>query len=184
MTKTSKNSTELEEFQSNIKYKLSYISSIVSILLIIIGLYLLITGIYKLSFKDESVIVDNEYNSITDVIIDNGFEVEDNSDIGEAISTGRVQAESLTAIEKSEINQRYIRDTGKWRATDYSRGDIGIGEYEVKLGDTLWEISEAVYGSGFEWKRILNANSDKIGFLKDGSQALIIPGQILKIYTN
>lgn len=66
-----------------------------------------------------------------------------------------------------------------WFANDYEEGDIEGDKYTVVEGDTLWEIAEAVYGNGFEWTRILEANSDLIGFLPDGSQALIIPGQVL-----
>lgn len=68
-----------------------------------------------------------------------------------------------------------------WIATDYQKGDIEGDTYTVVEGDTLWEIAEAVYGSGFEWGRILQANSDSIGFLANGSQALIIPGQVLDL---
>jgi len=45
----------------------------------------------------------------------------------------------------------------------------------------IWEISEAFYGNGFDWVNILGANSDSFGFLPDGSQSLIIPGQILML---
>jgi nucleoid-associated protein YgaU len=74
-----------------------------------------------------------------------------------------------------------MSERGKWIATDYAQGDIGLGEYTVQRGDTLWEIAEATYGTGFEWKKILDNNKDQIGFLPDGSQALIIPGQVLKL---
>jgi nucleoid-associated protein YgaU len=65
-----------------------------------------------------------------------------------------------------------------WVATDYTKGDISGKEYQVKEGDTLWEISEARYGSGFEWEKILKENSKSIGWLSNGNP-LITPGQIL-----
>lgn len=70
-----------------------------------------------------------------------------------------------------------------WIARDYKVGDIKVetGTYTVKSGDTLWEISEAVYGDGMLWHKILDANSNTIGFLPNGSQALIVPGQVLTI---
>ncbi len=49
--------------------------------------------------------------------------------------------------------------------------------YKVKKGDTLWKISESVYGHGKDWKKIYNANSATIGDpdnLKAG-MSLIIP---------
>lgn len=68
-----------------------------------------------------------------------------------------------------------------WTATDYQEGDISGEEYTVKDGDTLWEIAEARYGSGFEWTKIRDANSDQIGMLPNGTQALITPGQTLTL---
>jgi len=67
-----------------------------------------------------------------------------------------------------------------WVANDYREGDIiGGSTYTVKSGDTLWEIAEAVYGNGYEWTKILEANSSDIGYLPNGSQALIVSGQVL-----
>lgn len=66
-----------------------------------------------------------------------------------------------------------------WEARDISQNSIKDGNYTVLEGDTLWEIAEGRYGSGFEWHKILEANKDKIGFLPDGSQALIQIGQVL-----
>ena len=69
----------------------------------------------------------------------------------------------------------------EWKANDYKSGDIDKGSYTVKSGDTLWEVAEAVYGDGSQWVKILDANSDQVEFLADGSQALIVPGQQLLI---
>jgi len=68
-----------------------------------------------------------------------------------------------------------------WTPNDYTQGDISGSSYTVKSGDTLWEISEGVYGSGFEWTKILDANKEAVGFLPNGSQALIVPGQVLSL---
>ena len=48
--------------------------------------------------------------------------------------------------------------------------------YEVKQGDSLSKIAKHFYGSGNEWKRIFEANTD---VLKDPNK--IFPGQKLKI---
>ncbi len=46
----------------------------------------------------------------------------------------------------------------------------------VKKGDCLWRIAEKVYGNGFLWGKLFNANRSKI---KDPN--LIYPGQIFNI---
>lgn len=66
-----------------------------------------------------------------------------------------------------------------WIANDYKAGDIKAGSYTVKTGDTLWEVAEAAYGKGADWVKILNANKSSIGFLANGTQAMIVPGQVL-----
>lgn len=53
-------------------------------------------------------------------------------------------------------------------------------DYTVVSGDTLWDISNRFYGSGFSWTKIRDANPGKIGKLKNGNP-LILPGQVLKI---
>ena len=66
-----------------------------------------------------------------------------------------------------------------WVANDYNQGDITGDSHTVTSGDTLWEIAEGAYGDGVQWTTILNANSASIGYLANGSQALIVPGQVL-----
>lgn len=172
---------ELRQFQEGIRYKLGYISSMISIILIIIGLYLLLNGLFLIAVKDENIETDNVVNILNvEPSIYEG-QVNEDGQIDTGTSTGRIEAVTLSGKEKSDINIERIKQSGRWNATNYAKGDIGIGEYSVKLGDTLWEIAEAVYGSGFEWKKILENNKDDIGFLPNGSQALIIPGQVLKI---
>lgn len=189
ITKKNNSEEELEEFQTGLKYKFRYLTSFLSIALIVLGLYFLLNGLFSLAVKEPTtdntpniLSIDGTLNDGTGVIIDTLPDSNNDGKINDGSSTGRVDALSLSAKEKSDQNISRIKQTGRWTATDYVHGDIGIGEYEVRLGDTLWEISEAVYGSGFEWHKILDANSKSIGYLPNGSQALIIPGQILKIY--
>jgi len=70
---------------------------------------------------------------------------------------------------------------GRWVANNYKYGDIEGSSYTVVRGDTLWEIAEARYGSGFEWHKIQEANFDAIRYLPNGSKALIVPGQVLTL---
>jgi nucleoid-associated protein YgaU len=48
--------------------------------------------------------------------------------------------------------------------------------YTVKSGDSLWAISEQIYGNGNDWRRIYEANKDRI---KDPD--VIQPGWVLNI---
>lgn len=112
---------------------------------------------------------------------DEDVEEDEDGKIAGGNSTRRDDSTSEAAKVKSTQTQTLIDQTGKWRATDYVKGDIKAGSYEVKLGDTLWEIAEAVYGDGSQWTKILENNSTTVGFLPNGSQALIIPGQFLTI---
>lgn len=139
--------------------------------------FLLIVLPFAVDFfqKDEDTSYTQEH-TFTESKID-----EDASLDGDAISTTRVDAATASAKAKSDANQKRMVIKGEWIATDYEEGDIGVGNYEVQQGDTLWEISQAVYGNGAQWTNILERNVDQIGFLPNGSQALIIPGQILVI---
>jgi nucleoid-associated protein YgaU len=49
--------------------------------------------------------------------------------------------------------------------------------YTVVAGDSLWKISEKVYGKGADYKRILEANSDKL----ENENTVIHPGDELRI---
>ena len=71
--------------------------------------------------------------------------------------------------------------SNEWMARNLERNSIKDASYTVQKGDTLWEIAEAKYGSGFEWTKILSANKDKVGFLPNGNQALIEVGQELSL---
>ena len=56
-------------------------------------------------------------------------------------------------------------------AVTQTQGD----KYIVKSGQTLWDIAEEVYGTGFEWERIALANKlQNPGQITEGSE-LIIP---------
>jgi len=60
-------------------------------------------------------------------------------------------------------------------ATPSTRG----GEYEVRAGDTLSEISLAVFGTASRWKELLDANKDKLSSpegLQVGMKLKIPPG--------
>lgn len=109
----------------------------------------------------------------------------------EAVSTQReekpksndilINGLSASGYLKSQQNQKTILETGKWEATDYYANEVLVEKYTVQLGDTLWEIAEGFFGNGIRWREILENNSTIIGFLPNGEQALIYPGQILTL---
>jgi nucleoid-associated protein YgaU len=100
---------------------------------------------------------------------------------------GSINGEGAKDVKKDEaVAGTKIEETSKgtvtqttWTASDYKSGDIKAGNYTVKSGDTLWEIAEGLYGNGAAWTKILDANKGSVGFLANGTQALIVPGQVL-----
>ena len=110
--------------------------------------------------------------------IDEGATTEQKKE--ETETPSQVEEKKETTSQGSQATE--TKSTGgKWIANNYKPGDIKGGTYTVVRGDTLWEIAEARYGSGFQWGKIRDANLSKIGFLPDGSRALIFPGQVLTL---
>ena len=52
--------------------------------------------------------------------------------------------------------------------------------YTVVKGDSLWNIAMKYYGNGYQWYKIRDANSGKVGKLANG-RPLIRPGSVLTI---
>lgn len=206
MKTKNKGQIDKSDFQADLKYKVKALASLIGVVLIIIGLYLILGGIVNIVNRSKSpgtVFTDNneagimysDNNSINNVSItgeqdagsksvgkiDEGMHIID----GESKENGTAKkangSDTISGLEKARKTKERIDSSGKWSATDYAMGDILEGVYQVKKGDTLWEISEAVYGQGSLWKIILEENKDKIGFLPNGSRALIITGQVLII---
>jgi len=179
--------TELGLYQSSLKNNLNILGNGFSIILILFGLFLLVNGLFGIVNKDDAIENQSTDNALlnNDIGFDEAIKVTDGSaiigNIDEGLSTSKVSAQTSSALLKATETKNQIEKNHRWRATDYERGDIGIGEYEVQLGDTLWEIAEAVYGDGFMWHKILESNRENVGFLQNGSQALIVPGQVLII---
>jgi len=58
-----------------------------------------------------------------------------------------------------------------------SQAGTTAGTYTVVPGDNLWKISKKIYGHGWQWRKIYNANKDTLSspeVLRAG-QVLIIP---------
>ena len=92
------------------------------------------------------------------------------------------QSQGVVAGDKIELGIGGGTEPTSWVANDISKDSLtNQDSYTVQSGDTLWEIAEGRYGSGFEWHKILDANKDKVGFLPDGTQALIKVGDVLNL---
>jgi nucleoid-associated protein YgaU len=106
---------------------------------------------------------------------------EENQEDSSEPSEGEETQEGTDSTSQEEAGTVPMEVIGDWIANNYVSGDITGDKYTVVWGDTLWEIAEAKYGSGFEWKKIQSANEDIVGSLPNGSLALIIPGQVLDL---
>jgi nucleoid-associated protein YgaU len=143
------------------------------------NLALIVGGIFVLGLIFSAYTYFNKGGNVEDKIKKNAQRVED-------IIASKTERDNKTVASGAEQNAVLSADTANadnvvWTANQYKKGDIVSGSYTVKNGDTLWQIAVAVYGDGSQWTKILGANSGSIGFLPDGSQALIITGQILLI---
>ncbi len=58
------------------------------------------------------------------------------------------------------------------------KDDMNANSYQVQAGDTLFTISEKMYGNGADWQRIAKANG--VGKLANGNP-LIFAGSVLMI---
>jgi len=56
------------------------------------------------------------------------------------------------------------------------------GIYIVKKGETLWEIAEQAYGSGYDWRQIAEANEITLGgSISEGQEILIPTGTVIAV---
>ena len=157
--------------------------------LIIGGLFILalVFAAYKYFNNPETTPETMEQQQVSE----NEGGTEEKEAAGDLNGNGASDEKNGNDTAKTPVNGTTKEDTSKvvtgeslqaqWTANDYSQGEIKGGSYTVKSGDTLWEIAEGVYGNGADWTKILQANKDSIGFLANGQQALIVPGQILAL---
>lgn len=138
--------------------------------------------IFRVPVTQEEVLTENPVSTPTIVNVDGSINQlgEVSPPMSSSISVVRT-GHSESGLKKSEENQERIQKSDVWQPTQYSKGDITRNIYIVQTGDTLWQIANAYYGDPFKWVNILEQNKDLIGYLPNGEQALILPGQILSL---
>lgn len=107
--------------------------------------------------------------------------LENDSQVGTTIPDTSVEATVLDQSgQAAEVTTPAVggSDTGTWVALAHAANSISGNTYTVQSGDTLWEIAQGRYGSGFEWSKIAQANG-----VQNSPQGypLIFPGQVLTL---
>jgi len=142
------------------------------------------------SKEDEEEVAETTEETETSETTEETEETTEGEVNGDAVADEQEEQEETPEEQAEETNEEEtaVKEENKvglskavWVANNYVKGDVNGDTYTVVWGDTLWEISEGRYGSGFEWGKIREANLDKIGYLPNGSRALIFPGQVLKL---
>jgi len=78
---------------------------------------------------------------------------------------------SATSTIRGQENQNE-----KYSQNEYSQSKNNEIKYVIKKGDTLWDLAEKYYGSGFEYHKIIEKNPGKTFKFADGRQGLIYEG--------
>ncbi len=91
------------------------------------------------------------------------------------------RADFISENKKQKEIENNISSISTYRedAADYHSNSLKSKTYEVKKGDTLWDIAEKEYGSGFKYVEIIKKNPGKTFKFKDGREGLIFEGTSL-----
>jgi len=80
-------------------------------------------------------------------------------------------------IEKNISASSTVRDSNDTSKTSIENQEVDLGKkYVIQKGDTLWDLAEKYYGSGFEYPKIIEKNPGKTFLFKNGNQGLIYEG--------
>lgn len=80
------------------------------------------------------------------------------------------QTEQQQEEDKNEQANKNSQEDGSDADTQEKEG-----QYTVESGDSLWSIAEKVYGNGFDWTKIRDANNLGAGANVEVGQVLTIP---------
>jgi nucleoid-associated protein YgaU len=81
-------------------------------------------------------------------------------------------------VNAAELSGKYKQTSTRYTwGNDYECGDIKGESYKIVKGDTLWQIAEGRYCSGYAWVELFNANRSLIK-----NPDLIYPGWEIKMY--
>ena len=81
-------------------------------------------------------------------------------------------------IENNISSASTVRDESK---IENSSNNISSNTYTIKKGDTLWDIAEKKYGSGFMYHKIIEKNPGKTFKFAEGREGLIYEGTVLDL---
>lgn len=85
-------------------------------------------------------------------------------------------------IEKNISASSTVRDSNDTSKTSVENQEVeSEKKYVIQKGDTLWDLAEKYYGSGFEYPKIIEKNPKKINTFQDGRCCLIYQGNILEL---
>jgi nucleoid-associated protein YgaU len=162
------------------------------IILLLAGIGFLIFGLIQSVTDDD----DDTPDTTVELVGENDEDGEEDGDQQETEGEetqeqGSVSDEALTdqeeaAEDQGEVSGASSEQTSKYAPTstvykagnDYEFGDIEGSTYVVKKGDTLWQIAEARYGTGYAWVDINNANGE-FPLLPDGTPVFLRIGQTI-----
>lgn len=94
------------------------------------------------------------------------------------------RADYIEESKKQQEIENNISSTSTIRDTSKIENNLNMNSentYIIKKGDTLWDIAEEKYGSGFMYHKIIEKNPGKTFRFADGREGLIYEGTVLDL---
>ncbi|KUK83438.1 MAG: Peptidoglycan-binding lysin domain [Microgenomates bacterium 39_6] len=179
----------LKNFLKKIKLSERTISAFLGILVVVVAGVLLFNFFQsrdEVDFLDEEEISQEKQEETFSSVLPTTHKVSQNENLWR-IAEGYygsgynwidiAQANNLKNADYLLVDQELlIPDVAvRWPEADSADEDARVNNYTVQPGDSLWKIAVAVYGDGYQWTNIYEANRSDIG----PNPGLINPGQVL-----